>query len=123
MPLFEFFNVEAAAAQAKAHWDQYCNQYLLLDDEPYETGPEWIYVEVQGEAPEHNLPCWHYEDKTFDKGFLYLPCLNLRTGITIHVRMKEWNTKPPPNRFCQRGRFESIEWIDNVMEVIAWAAL
>jgi len=123
MPLFAMFNVEAAAAEAKAHWDHYCDQYMLLDGEPFETGPEWIYIEIQGEAPEHNLPCWPYEGKTFDKGLLYLPCLNLRTGITIHVRMSEFNNRPPPNKFAQGGRFKTIEWLDNAMEVIAWASL
>lgn len=125
MPHF-FFNPEAAVAQAKAYWDGYCGQFYLLDGEPYETGPEWIYVEIQGEPPDHRLSDYdRFANEKMDNGFNYLPCLNLRTGITIHVRMAEWPqwSKQECTQYHGGNRFSEIELMDNAMEVIAWVSL
>lgn len=126
MPLFEIYNVQAAVAQAQAYWDGFCDQYYLLDGEPYETGPAWIYVEIQGEAPDHRLSDYEqFKDEKMDNGFNYLPCLNLKTGVTIHVRMGEWpqRSKNEATAFHGGDRFTEIEYMDNAMEVIAWTSL
>jgi hypothetical protein len=126
MPLFEIYNVQAAVAQAQAYWDGYCNQFYLLDGEPYETGPEWIYVEIQGDPPDHRLSDYeHFKGEKMDNGFNYIPCLNLKTGVTIYVRMSEWpqRCKQECTQFHGGDRFKEIKRIDNAMEVLAWASL